>query len=160
MQVPVAQVAALAMRNGPAVYLSDLTPKSFVSTPFLGVTWPLALDTDVMGRQLSLGGNYYDKGLGMHAAGAVTYALKGNERFIEATVGLERGPGPPGRAKISVLLDGVPALAATELSAGQPPLPVRIDLHAAHELTLKVDFGERGDVRARVNWANARLLTK
>ncbi len=158
VQLPLEQVALMTMQNGPVVYLSDLTAKSFVSTPFLGVTWPLALDTDVMGRQLALAGNYYDKGLGMHAAGAVTYALKANDRFFEAIVGVGQGPGPPARAKISVSLDGVAALAVTELSAAQPPLTVRIDLHAAHELTLKVDFGERGDVRARVNWANARLL--
>ena len=67
--------------------------------------------------------------------------------------------GDRGRAKVRVLADGkdleVPGLAA--LAAGKP-VPVRADVAGAKELTLEVDFGPAGGVRAVVNWADARLV--
>lgn len=160
VEIPLGRVALVAMRQGVATYLSDLTPKSFTTTPFLGVTWPLALDTDVAGRQILLGGNYHDKGLGMHAAGRVTYSLGGKYNWFEAVVGVVPAPGRPGQAKVSVWLDGKASLANKELTGDSEPLPVRVDVRAGQELTLQVDFGERGDVRGRVSWADAWLVKK
>jgi hypothetical protein len=45
-----------------------------------------------------------------------------------------------------------------ELTAKDAPLPVRIDVRKARELTLLVRFGSFGDVEAHVNWADARLI--
>jgi len=44
------------------------------------------------------------------------------------------------------------------LSDKSKPLPVRLDVKDAKELTLVVEFGKRGDVLARVNWIDARLV--
>ena len=38
------------------------------------------------------------------------------------------------------------------------PLPVRVDVTGAKELTLAVEFGQGGDVEDHVNWADARLI--
>ena len=45
-----------------------------------------------------------------------------------------------------------------ELTGKDAPLPVRIDVSKARELTLVVDFGSYGDVQAHVNWGDARLI--
>ena len=87
--------------QGQAVYLSDLVPKRYEFTPFfLEIQWPLVPDANVAGRQLSLGNDFYDKGLGMHTKSQVTYALDGNYRWFEARVGLEgTGSSAPGEGE-------------------------------------------------------------
>jgi hypothetical protein len=160
LQVPLDQVVALTARNARAIYLSDITPKKQDAKPFLGISWPLVADANVMGRQLSLAGNYYDKGLGMHSESQVTYALRRKYRWFEALVGVERGTGVPGEARVSVLVDGRATLPARSLTSRDQPLPLRLDIDNAEEITLRVDYGDFGEVRGRVNWVNARTIEK
>jgi hypothetical protein len=153
-------VAALDLRQGRAVYLSDLTPVEYVVTPFLGVSWPLARNTGVGGDQLGLAGSYYDTGLGMHASSRVTYDLAGRYEYFEATVGLDGRTGRRGRAVAEVLVDGKrqDLGAAAELVFGRVPLTLHIDVRRARRLTLAVRFAGRGGVQADVDWADARLI--
>jgi hypothetical protein len=157
MNLPLEQVAALALRQGPAVYLSDLPTKSYLHTPFLGVAWPLARDTGVTGRQLSIAGDYYDKGLGMHSRSVATFALDGAYTWFEALVGLDESAAKPGQAKISVSLDGKTVFGPRDLSARDGAVPIWLDVGKGRELSLIVEFGNFGDVGGRVNWADARL---
>lgn len=159
-EIPVGQIAAIDIRQGRAVYLSDLTPKSYEHTPFLSLTWPLARDHGVTGLPLRVGKDTFDKGLGMHATSRVTYTLGGAYRWFEATVGLDSRTAKRGQARVSVLVDGKAheACATKELTAVTAPLVLRIDLRKARELTLITDMGKLGDVQARVNWAEARLV--
>jgi hypothetical protein len=154
------QVAALDYRQGCATYLSDLKPTSYRHTPFLGETWPYVADGSVANRPLQLGGNTYDKGLGMHSQSRLTYAIPSGSRFFESLVGFDEATGRKGRARIRVLLDGKPANIGREkeLTGRDKPLAVRVDVSKARELTLVVDFGSRGDVQAHVNWVDARLI--
>jgi NPCBM/NEW2 domain len=157
MDIQLRQVAALTMRQGQAVYLSDLVPKGYDFTPFLGIHWPLVPDANLAGRQLSLGRDFYDKGLAMHAKSQVTYDLDGPYKWFEALVGLE-DTASSGQAQVSVTVDGKSVLPAKELNRLNPVLPVRIDIAKARSMTLSVDFSNFGDVQARVNWADARLI--
>jgi hypothetical protein len=158
LDVPLEQVAALTLRHGPAVYLSDVTPKSYRHTPFLGVKWPLARDAAVTGRQLGVGDDYFDKGLGMHSSSVATFALDGAYNQFEALVGLDESADKPGQAKISVAVDGKIVFGPRELSGRQRSVPIWLDVRKAQELALVVDFGNFGDVSGRVNWADARLV--
>ncbi len=157
MEIPLRQVAALTMRQGQAVYLSDLVPKSYDFTPFLGIHWPLVADANLGSRQLSLGHDHFDKGLAMHAKSRVTYDLAGGYKWFDALVGLEDATGS-GQATVSVALDGKTVLPAKELKRLSPVLPVRLDVEKGRSLSLFVDFSNFGDVQARVNWADARLI--
>lgn len=158
--VPLDQVMALDLRQGCAVYLSDLKPLAYRHTPFFGVRWPYAVDASVAGRALRLGGSVYDKGLGLHSRSQLTYALTGGYRQFEALVGLDDRTGRRGRARVQVLLDGKPLDLGRdkELGARDRPLPIRVDVSKGRELTLVVDFGRFGDVQAHVDWADARLI--
>jgi len=158
LKVPLAEIAALSLRQGPAVYLSDLTPKKYEFTPYLGLSWPLAADAAITGRQLVVAGDYYDKGLGMHAQSKATYTLDGNFRYFEALVGLAEGTGVYGQARVSVLVDGSAVISRKELTQSNPAFPVRIDVSKGNELSLVVEFGHFGDVQGRVNWADSRLV--
>jgi hypothetical protein len=160
VEVPLARVAALDVRQGAAVYLSDLEPKEHAHQPYLSLSWPLVRDGAVDGGDLRLGGATYDKGLGMHSASRVTYALGGAYRRFEADVGLDERAGKRGRVRVEVLVDGKARDLGGrgELTAADGALRVRLDVHGAQTLTLVVHFGRFGDVQGRVNWCDARLI--
>jgi hypothetical protein len=160
VRIPLADVVALYIFQGNAVYLSDLKASKFDWKPFGNLDWPPVADGSVSGRDLRLAGSAYDKGMGLHAESRLNYELAGNYRWFEALVGLEElGDGKTGSARVTVLVDGKPRpLDAEELSDKSKPLPIRFDVKGAKELTLVVEFGKRGDVLARVNWIDARLI--
>jgi len=160
LEFPLTHLVALEPRLGRAVFLSDIKPKSYEHTPFLDVSWPLVADAAVSGRSLRLAGSTFDKGLGTHSQCRITYALDGGYRWFEALVGLDERSGKRGRVRIGVLVDGKEQDLGwnKELTSKDAPLPVRIDVSKARELTLLVRFGSYGDVEAHVNWADARLV--
>jgi hypothetical protein len=160
VQVPLCDVLALNMRQGRAVYLSDLTPAQYVHTPFLGVSWPWVRDGSVTGGELALTDGIHDKGIGLHSASQISYTLDGKYRWFEAIVDLDQHTGRAGDARIAVLVDEQPQKLDRngQLSAGKAPLKLRVPVQGAKRLTLVVDYGARGDVQDHVNWADARLI--
>jgi hypothetical protein len=160
VHVPLEQVIALDINQGKAVPLSDLKPLKQEQTAYLGVTWPLVVDGSVAGHDLRLGGSSYDKGLGMHSESRVTYDVSASYRRFEALVGLDDQTGRDGSVRIKVLVDGKPRDLGwdKELTPQTGPQPVRVDLKGAKQLTLVVEFGQRGDVGDHVDWADARLI--
>ncbi len=163
LRVPLERVAALDVYQGRATYLSDLKPSRFEFTPYLGdggPAWPLVVDGSVANRDLRLGGSTYDKGIGLHSHSRVTYDLAGAYRRFEALVGLDDETGREGSVRVRVLADGkVLDLGADRaLTARTGPLAVNVAVAGVKELTLEVDFGQRGDVQDHVNWCDARLV--
>jgi hypothetical protein len=158
--VPLERVAGLDLWQGAAVYLSDLEPRAYEHTPFLGAAWPFVRDGSVAGRELRLGGATYDKGLGMHSESRLAYDLGGRYRRFEADVGLDERTGKRGRVRVGVQIDGKARDLgrAAELTATDRPLRVRLDVRGARTLTLVVRFGRFGDVQGHVNWGDARLV--
>lgn len=160
VQFPLRHLLALDLRQGRAVYLSDLTPERHVHTPFLGVHWPWVRDGCVTGGELVLTDGVHDKGIGLHSVSRLSYTLDGKYRWFEAVVDLDQHTGRQGDARIAVLVDDQPQTIERDghLTAGQPPLKLRIPVQEAKRLTLVVDYGARGDVQDHVNWADARLI--
>jgi len=160
VKIPIQDVCTLDLRQGRAVYLSDLKPRHYEHTPYLDLQWPFTRDTNVAGGELHLGGSTYDKGLGMHSESRLTYDLAGDYRWFEAVVGLDDRTGRRGSARIEVLVDGKPQTPTEiqELTGSDPPRTIRVPVTGAKELTLVVKFGARGDVQNRVDWGDARLI--
>lgn len=155
VEVPLDQVRAIDMRQGAAVYLSDLKPKSYEFTPFLSLTWPLVTDAGVTGRPLRAGSSTHDKGLGMHTRSKVVYALSAAQRWFETTAALAEGQR--GHARVRILVDGQEK-ATLLLTPRSGPIPVRVDVAKGRELTLIADFADLADIQAHVNWLDARLI--
>jgi hypothetical protein len=60
---------------------------------------------------------------------------------------------------VEVLVDGKPRLGREkDLTARTGSLLVRVEVRGAKQLTLAVEFGERGDVEDDVDWVDARLI--
>jgi hypothetical protein len=159
--VPLRGLVAIDLRQGRAVYLSDLRPREYVHEPFLGVSWPFERDASAAGRPLRVQGSTYDKGLGTHGASWLTYDLAGKYDRFEAVVGLDDQTGKRGRVRVEVLLDGQAQDLGkgAALSGPERPLRVQVDVRKARSLTLAVHLDRFGDVQADVNWADARLIT-
>jgi hypothetical protein len=156
VEVPLAQVRAIDIRQGPAVYLADLACV-FEATPFLGVAWPLGKDASASGSPLQLGQNFFDKGLGMHSQSRAAFKLEGKYRWFESMVGLDERQGQMGRVRLKVVVDGKERVSELRtLKDGS--LSLRLDVSGAKELILVVDFADFGDVQGFVNWADARLI--
>src|SRR5262249_57610719 len=87
---PLAELRALDVRQGRAVYLSDLKPTAYQYTPYLPrLTYSWVADGSIgdggpAGDDLRLAGSTYVKGLGMHSASRITYALAGGHRRLQA----------------------------------------------------------------------------
>jgi hypothetical protein len=161
LSIPVEDLVALYLYQGKAVYLSDLKPSRIEGKPFGNLDWPPVADGSVSGLDLRLAGSTYDKGMGLHSESRVSYNLAGGYCWIEALVGLEeQSDGRKGSARVKVLVDGkLRAIEGDEALTGKSkPLPIRLDVQGAKELTLVVEFGKRGDVLGRVNWIDARLV--
>jgi hypothetical protein len=59
--------------------------------------------------------------------------------------------------RIGVLVDGK-SREDRVISAREGPVPLRVTLNGARELTLVVEFGPGNDVWGHVDWADARLI--
>jgi hypothetical protein len=161
---PADRVVSIDVEQGRVSYLSDLRPAKYVYQTFDGEQFSWAADRSVTGRPIVLktpaGESTFDRGLGLHADCAVTYSLAGKYRRFEGLVGMDATSGVRGAATVSIAIDGkeqsVPGGGKVSVAAG--PLPVRVDVSGAKELTITVRRGSGGNVQDHVDLAEARLV--
>jgi hypothetical protein len=160
LRVPLAEYVTLEPRGSRSVYLSDLRPARFEETPYFSTRWGYRKDASIVGRGLQLEGNHFDKGIGMHSAGRLTYELGGRYQRFETWVGLDENTGREGNVTVQVLVDGKAQNLGWngELDGHDPAKHISLSVARARELTLVVGFGRRGDIQDHVNWAEARLI--
>jgi hypothetical protein len=157
---PLARVAALDLYQGRATYLSELKPLRYEFLPYLDDRWDYSRDGSTTGLDLLMGGSAYDRGVGLHSHGRLTFAVPKDARRFEATVGLDDRAGPRASARVRVLADGkaLDLGGDGELTAGGAPLAVGVDVAGVKELTLEVDYGRGGPVQGHVDWVDARFI--
>ncbi len=154
-----ADVVSVSMVGGRSVYLSELKAIQYEHTPYLNLTWPLTRDRNTAGGWMRLGGETYDRGIGMHSQSVVAYAVPTGATRFESWVGLDAVAGVRGRVTVVAKVDSRDVFGPVELSGGQPGKRVLVALKSgAKELSLHVDFGAGADVQDHVNWADARFV--
>ena len=143
------------------VYLSDLEPVDYRHVPYLNIEWPYQRDRNVLGGPLSVQGNRYLKGIGMHSAARLTYRLDGKYRRFEAAAAIDDSAGRRGSVTfgVYVLRDAKwqEAYKSAIVRGVDPPFPVSVDVRGAQGLTLMVDYADRGDELDHADWLDARL---
>lgn len=157
-KVELKNVVFLLPLGGRAVYLSDLKPAEYRQQPYLDLPWPYHADRNVTGGLLRCGGRLWLKGLGVHSAATLTYALDGAYRQFQAELGIDDSTGGRGSVVFRVLVDGQSKYSSGPVRGGAPPVPVSIDLAGAKRLELVVDYGEQADVLDHADWLGARLV--
>ncbi|MBI3463471.1 MAG: NPCBM/NEW2 domain-containing protein [Planctomycetes bacterium] len=152
------EIVSLQTVGGQAVYLSDLKADSYRHVPFLNVPWPYHADRNAEGGRLRCGGRLYIKGLGMHSAARLTFALDRPYQRFEAELGIDDVTDRRGSVTFRVFVDGQQKYQSPNVRGGDPPVRASVDLAGGRQLSLVVDYGEWGDQRDLADWLNARLV--
>ncbi len=118
----------------------------------------------MLGEPLTVAGQRYLKGIGMHSASRITYRLDGKFRRFDALAAIDDSADKKGSVTFGVYVsrDGQWKSAYTSdiVRGGDPPKPVSVDVDGAQALTLTVDFADRGDELDHADWLDARLVKK
>ncbi|MSR59762.1 MAG: hypothetical protein EXS05_19320 [Planctomycetaceae bacterium] len=159
LDLPLVAVESVRFLGGCTTYLSDLEPAEYRFEPYFDEAWPLRRDRSVQGGPLSLRGGLYPKGLGVHSQSSVTYALAGQYRWFQATIGIDDDTRGQGSARFEVLLDGKSVFKSDDLTGQSPALELkRIDVSGVKTLTLRVKFGAKADIQDHADWCDAVLV--
>ncbi len=164
VRVPLADVAAVDIYQGAAVYLSDLKPTKYRYRPYQGEEFDWKADQNLHGRELQvwtrMGTQTFDKGIAVHGECTLQYDLAGKYRRFEALVGLDAQLGKRGNVEIRIIVDGKEQKVdgAKSLTRESGPMAIDLDVSGGKELTLIVGWGEGGNVGDYVNWCDARLI--
>ena len=159
VELPVSAVVACHLFGDRLIPITDYEPAKVEYTPYFSANWPLVRNANVQHGPLTLRGTEFVTGLGMHSRMAVTYALRGNEREFQATVGIDDVAKGEGSVIFAVELDGQRIWTSPELTGQSPATSIgKVDLRGGKQLTLLVDFGERADVSDYADWCDAVLI--
>jgi hypothetical protein len=132
------------------VYLSDLNP-DFASQDHD----KLMRDKSITGNPLSIGGQIYKKGLGVHANSIVEYWLGGGYESFSANIGADDNCS--GTVTFKVLCDGEVRFESPLIKKGMKAVPVNVSLTGVELLQLIVGDGGNGIGCDHANWANAKI---
>lgn len=158
IELAVDSVEDLLFRNDHVQFLSDLEPAKFDFEPWGTTRWPYRNDESVAGRPIRIGGEVYERGIGVHSATLLTYTLKEPFLRFAASIGIDDAVGSRGSVVFRVLADGREVFNSGPVSGRDAPKPVLVELNGAKTLQLAVDFGEDLDIGDQANWASARLI--
>ena len=166
--IPLERLSRIRFPSDRFVYLSDLDPASVAQTPFIGgddeFLFPWRRDRSVTGRPLSISGQRFGKGLGLHSRSRLSYDLSGEFQRFEAQIGISdevAGLGVPGSVLFRIFVDGEPRFESPVIRSGEPPRSVVVQgLAGAQQLSVEVDFADRGDVADRAVLGNPILYRK
>lgn len=158
VDVPVASLSRLEVKNGKLVYLSDLKPAELRLVPYLDGSFTLGRDRSVGGRPLRLAGKAYARGLGAHSRSDVTYALDGGFQTFAATLGIDDAVGAAGSVIFRIFGDDKPLFESPVVRGGDKPIELKLPVKGILLLRLEVDYADGGDTADQADWADARLL--
>jgi hypothetical protein len=164
IQIALANLSALEVYQGKAVYLSDLKPTNYQYRPYQGEKHPWAADRSLRGTELQLqsaaGIATFDKGIATHGECSLSFSLEGKYRYFECQIGLDPMTGKRGSAMLRVQVDGrdIPVNDGKGLTLTSGIISLRADVSKGKELKLIVEWGEGGNVGDCVNWGDARLI--
>ncbi len=150
-------VERIEVRSEKLVYLSDLRPKRYEIEPFFDRAWELGADRSLFGGTLRIGGQPFAKGVALHSAAQVAYALGGRFDELATLIGIS-DETPAGDAAVSIWGDGRELWSEKSVRGGQPPIPVQIAVRGVRELRLVVTHGANLDFGDQVIFGAARLI--
>jgi hypothetical protein len=152
-----AEITFLQTLGGRATYLSDLEPAGYKHVPYLELSRPYRFDRSTDGGFLRAGGRRYMKGIGMHSTSRLTFPLDPAQKRFEAEIAVDDGTAGQGSVTFRVFVDAEERFRSDVVRGGDSPRPIAVDVAGGRQLSLIVDFAERGDEQDHADWLNARL---
>nr|WP_254448843.1 NPCBM/NEW2 domain-containing protein [Spirosoma rhododendri] len=149
--------------TGSGVYLSDLTWSSAVNG-----YGPAEKDKSNGeanggdGRTITLNGQTYAKGLGVHASSTISYNLGGQYTQFITDMGIddEIASASCGTVEFQVFLDGNKVYSSGTMNAATATKSVTLDVSGKQTLTLVMTDAGDGAACDHGDWAGARLMPK
>lgn len=154
------------------VYCGAAAPPPAPSTRYLsGLTWSSAtngwgpVERDRSngealagdGRTITLNGRTYARGLGVHAASSLSYALGGTCSALQTDIGVDDEVGVKGSVVFQVWADGVRLYDSGRMTGKTTTKRLSLDLTGRRTLTLVVTDSGDGAAADHADWADARL---
>ncbi|MEO7154622.1 MAG: NPCBM/NEW2 domain-containing protein [Planctomycetota bacterium] len=172
--IPFNRLIEAALDDGSFAYLSAIKParaqEGSLFGDDLGLRWPHRVDQSVVGTLLSVGGQAFTRGLGVHAPSRLEWDLAPRAdsktafaaRELIGVVGVDdsvRSTAARGSVRFQVLVDGVSRWDSGTIRGGEPARAMpRIDLHGAKQLALVVEAAEDSFVADRADWLRLILV--
>lgn len=158
VRLPGAALVKLDILGGRWEWLTQYQPMSFEHTPMLGLDFGYVADRNVLSGPLTVAGQTFAHGLGVHSRARLVYDLRGSYREFVTEFGLDDNSGVYADVDVMVLVDGKRLLEQPQVRPGKLHGPFRLDVSRGKRLELIVDFGAAGDLQDRLNWINAALV--
>ena len=109
------------------------------------------------GHTITLNGKAYAKGLGVHAASDIRFALNGACSVFNSDVGVDDEVGSKGSIVFQVWADGTKLFDSGLMKGNTATQPVLINVAGRNELALVVTDGGNGNGSDHGDWADARV---
>lgn len=111
------------------------------------------------GGLLSIGGQTFGRGLGVHADSDIRYALNGQCQTFSTFIGIDDETGQRGQANFRVVGDGIVLYESGELTGATEARIVDVPVRGVRELSLQVLKGA-DNYYDHADWADAKLQCK
>jgi len=148
-----------SIRSSRLAYLSDFPTLNEEQTPIVTPPFPAKRDKSVSGGRLRVGLiEHFDKGLGVHARSAITFAINGKWDIFKAKIGLDDEAEGKGDCIFRVLADGKSIFHERKTGQDLGTTELKVPITGCQELTLLVEPGEGLDMADHANWCDARLI--
>ena len=124
----------------------------------LSLAWEFKPDRNVLGNTITVAGQAFERGIGVHSRSSLTYDLKGDYREFVTHFGMDDDSGPYADVSVVILVDGKRRFEKHGVRRRKLYGPFSIDVKLAKRIELIVDFGKNGDVQDRFNWVEPALV--
>jgi hypothetical protein len=158
ISIAVSNLAAIHFVSDRLVYLDEIKPDTYKFEPFASTKWPYRLNRSVANRPMRIGGEQYDRGIGVHSRSILEYQLKEPFKQLAAVIGIDEAVGDLGSVVFRVHADETVVFDSGPVTGRDEPRAITVPIEGAKRLKLEVDFGETLDVGDQANWANIRLI--
>ncbi len=159
LHIDLDEISLVQVLGGKVQYLSQIDPVKVEEQTILMPPQPYKMDFNCHGNVLSIAGQNYPWGIGVHADSALTFDLGGRYEQFKSDVGIDTRMGKRGSVVFEVLGDGKSLYKSPLVRGSDPrPLSVSVPVKGVKMLTLKVDSGGDLDIGDVANWGAARVL--
>jgi NPCBM/NEW2 domain/Right handed beta helix region len=110
------------------------------------------------GRQMTIGGATYAKGLGVHSYSDLRWNLGGQCSVFSAVVGIDDETASRGSVVFEVYADGALRYSSGTVTGATPAQSVWVDVSGAGELALIVTNGGDSNAYDHADWADAKVM--
>lgn len=154
------QLNSIEPMGGKRTWLSMMAPAEYKATPYFDIRWNYERDLNVLGDPLRAKGRTYARGIGLHSACRISYALSKKHAHFRGLVAMDDSAGTMADAEVRIFVDGKLLKDIEHLTIRSEPKSLDIDISDGKLLTIEIGFGDNGDVQDRVDILNAALIEK